>query len=1162
MSESHQLNDRTECRLNTGEFTGAEALPLSELPAEELDEDFDGIRDAIIASMGQEGIRAMERFQAEGQVADIDTAIENFESTVYLTRDGHPMKPIYLSNLGTSRMRRFDCLGETADIDEAIELRGQAVTLSPDGHPNNPMYLNNLGTSHQERFRRLGEIADIDKAIDFQCQAVELTPDGHPDKPGRLNNLGNSHLARFKRLGEMADIDKAIDFQFQAVDFTPDGHPDKPIYLNNLGTSHQAQFERLGKIADIGKAIEFQCQAVELTPDGHSDKPARLSNLGISHVRRFEHLGEMADMNKAIELKRQAVDLTPDGHADKPIYLNNLGTSHQAQFERLGEMADIDKAIEFQCHAVELTPDGHPDQPMYLNNLGTSHVRRYERLGEIADVNKAIDLKLQAVDLTPDGHPNKPMYLNDLGNSYQALFDRLGEMADIDKAIDCRFQAVELTPDGHPNKPIYLNNLGISQQERFKHLGEVDDIGKAIEFQRQAVDLTLDDHPDKPARLNNLGNSHQACFENLGMMADIDKAIEYQLSAVELTPEGHPNKALYLNNLGYSHQARFERLGEIADIDEAIINFQQCALSTTGPPIVRFKAARLWVFALRLKNKRVPVDTSSLQPQHTFVNLIPELVWLGAPVHQRFQTIQDVVGSSIHEAVSAAIRAQELELAVEWMEQGRSIVWGQLRQLRSPMDDLHDAHPVLAQELQDIQRKIEMSFLPRDVDSTTELALGSLEQQAQAHRCNIQKRQDLLTEIRSNQGFESFLRPEKFSVLSKACQDRLTVLLTVAEGYCDALVILPSSSITHISFTNMSQDVISELHTLWENSRMSRLSNRGNEMPALFNVDNHTPFKKATLLETGVLDRGEEAATLDLGPMSSLLADLWERIVHPIVVRIKNLFDLTNDRLPRITWCPSGPLTFLPFHAAGIYSSDSEERICISDYAVSSYTPSLMALLTNPTTVQLGRPSILMVTQPNTPGQKALPGTTVEAKKITEKAASNDMQSAIRHLSQSEATVSAVIEQLETHGWVHLACHGTQKYSDPMESSFALHDGSLTLASLMRKSMGRAQFAFLAACQTATGAKTLADEAMHLTSGMLAAGYPSVVGTMWSIEDSVAPEVAEAFYAILFEEGYKSDWKVNIEPAYALHLALKKLREETTRDRDLMKWIPFVHYGR
>ncbi|KAH8799299.1 CHAT domain-containing protein [Flagelloscypha sp. PMI_526] len=1142
--------------------------------------------DDIIASLGQEGTTSAQQFVVGGRLADIDTAIEKlgqafelchdghpkkpdllnnlgssyqmrFErlgdladlakaidclvNLVHLTADGHPNKPMYLSNLGNVHRARFERLEEMVDINQAIENQVSAVELTPDGHSDKPGYLSNLGVSHLTRFHRLGQMAEINKAIEYLLSAVQLTLDDHPDKPMYLSNLGNSHCSRFKRLREMVDINKAVEYQVSAIQLTPDGHPDKPGRLNNLGNIHWTRFECLGEMADVNKAAECQVSAVQLTPEGHPNKPISLSNLGVFHITRFQRLGEMADIEKAIESLRTAVQLTPDGHPSMPLHLSNLGSSYQRRFERLGEMADIDKAVEYQVGAANLTPDGRPDKPRRLNNLGSSYQLRFERLGEIPDVDKAIESLRSAIRLTPEGHPDKPPRLNNLGNAHQMRFERLGDTADIEKAIECQVNAVRLSTDGQPIKPGHLSNLGSSYQIRFERLREEADINKAIEHQVHAVQLTPDDHPDKPMYLSNLGNAHRFRFEELGEIVDFDKAIECLIRAVQLTPDGHPQKPKYHFNLGIPYLLRFERLRDMADVDNAIKHFKQSASSITGPAIIRFQAARAWTNALHQKEAIAPNHSRDLYPQQTLINLLPELVWLGATIHQRFQTIQEVVGSSIHDAVSAAIRSQELELAVEWIEQGRSIVWSQLRRLRSPLLDLQEAHPSLAHRFQDLQQKIESSFLRRDMNGDADDAESatitpiSLEQQAQAHRYDVKKREDLLTEIRRQAGFETFLLPEKFPVLSKACQGHLVVLLTVAGEQCDALIVSPSSSISHLSLADASLDDIRDLHVQWDNSRNAQLKNRGDE-------------------------RGDKPAALEMEPMIEMLSDLWDKIIHPIVEEAENLLrDSTEDRMARIIWCPAGPLSFLPLHAAGIYGSDSTVRIGISDFAVSSYTPSLMALQSNHP--QLGRPSILMVTQPNTPNQASLPGTLREAEKIIQKAALNDVELCVHHLSESQATVSTVIERLQSHGWLHLACHGIQEFPDPMESSFALHDGSLTLATLMRKSMGHAQFAFLSACQTATGNESLPDEAMHLTSGMLAAGFPSVVGTMWSIGDSVAPEVAEAFYAILFEEGRKSGWKERPEPAYALHFALKKLRDETTGDNDLTKWVPFVHFG-
>ncbi|KAG8825580.1 hypothetical protein FRC19_011112 [Serendipita sp. 401] len=140
--------------------------------------------------------------------------------------------------------------------------------------------------------------------------------------------------------------------------------------------------------------------------------------------------------------------------------------------------------------------------------------------------------------------------------------------------------------------------------------------------------------------------------------------------------------------------------------------------------------------------------------------------------------------------------------------------------------------------------------------------------------------------------------------------------------------------------------------------------------------------------------------------------------------------------------------------------------------------------------------------------------------------------------------------------WLHLACHGTQNPTDPTKSALLLHDGKLTLEEIIRLNLPHAEFAFLSACQTMTGDENLSDEAVHIAGGMSLAGYRSVVATMWSIEDELAPKVADEFYARLFQDEERPD---NRKAAEALHFSVKKLREEG--DIEMLSWIPFVHLG-
>ena len=152
--------------------------------------------------------------------------------------------------------------------------------------------------------------------------------------------------------------------------------------------------------------------------------------------------------------------------------------------------------------------------------------------------------------------------------------------------------------------------------------------------------------------------------------------------------------------------------------------------------------------------------------------------------------------------------------------------------------------------------------------------------------------------------------------------------------------------------------------------------------------------------------------------------------------------------------------------------------------------------------------------------------------------------------------MESVVKGMAERSWVHLACHAVQDGSEPSQSAFCLHDGRLTLSRIVSNSFSHADFAFLSACQTAQGDLKLSEEAAHLAGGMIAAGYRSVIATMWSIKDEDAPMIASEVYSRLID-GPSPD---SSRAAHALHHAVKVLRDQLGED-SFLSWVPFIHVG-
>jgi len=220
------------------------------------------------------------------------------------------------------------------------------------------------------------------------------------------------------------------------------------------------------------------------------------------------------------------------------------------------------------------------------------------------------------------------------------------------------------------------------------------------------------------------------------------------------------------------------------------------------------------------------------------------------------------------------------------------------------------------------------------------------------------------------------------------------------------------------------------------------------------------------------------------------------------------------------------------------------------DLVVSSYTPTISALLRAQKSRNSSSLHVLAVAQPEAiGGLPSLPYAALEVEALH--SLTKSRPSII--LIGREATVDAVARALKTCTWVHLACHAFQNLDQPTKSAFQMWDAHLTLARIAQQPLDNAQFAFLSACQSAKGSISLPNESVHIAAGLQFTGFRSVVGTMWSIYDGDGPFVATRFYEHIFK--YDADAS---NAARALHSAVRQLRDEQVSPA---RWAPFIHIG-
>jgi len=275
-----------------------------------------------------------------------------------------------------------------------------------------------------------------------------------------------------------------------------------------------------------------------------------------------------------------------------------------------------------------------------------------------------------------------------------------------------------------------------------------------------------------PLLLSNLANSFTHYFGRTGDLNDICEAVSAQQRAVRLTPDSHPDKPRWLSNLGNSFSRRFKYTGDSSDVENAITVYRQCATITSAPPFIRLRAALRWTVL------SVSCDPSKyLHTHNDAINLISQIA--GVDLRSQSSPPYTNISRITATAASAAFAQGDIQKALDWLEQGRCVVWNQLKQLCTPMGDL----PIHG--ISSFWEASRVLASPASLKSLQELT-------THVHTATaVREWTRLLDEIRSFYGFHNFQEPLPAStILKNLPQGGTVVLISVHEDRYDAVALM------------------------------------------------------------------------------------------------------------------------------------------------------------------------------------------------------------------------------------------------------------------------------------------------------------------------------------------------------------------------------------
>ncbi|KAI9462864.1 CHAT domain-containing protein [Lactarius psammicola] len=845
-----------------------------------------------------------------------------------------------------------------ADIDGDITFFQDSLSLYPRSHSEHILGIHTLRRARLSRYKLSQQKEDLDKYIVHCTEAIFLPPVSRTGPSLNvvqlLFHLASALLHRSKMFEQPEDVKSSIEY-LRYLRGMPLNSFDLP---RNIVTTSLVQALSIQVRSEAGDGTRNIKEMVVLCRELlTSDLSAGFS------VDAFVSLGEAisADsvhssqsLNEVTECLRDAVTMCPPGSPlvffalAGTLFIRYLETRSNDDYEeatalfekildhnQLGECPDRIR-VEASSLVVLLavTRSTFFLNPQYsevsisrvrslLNSSSIDERLRLQLTESLAFENRKRFRRYSLAESLEEANSHTSQVV-ELSSSqslegYGELFleSESYSMARIAERIQHLEELLPITPPGTERHKECVSELANWYKSKFCRSNDISDIEESIKYSRLSLDATRDS--SSPMRANSLSSLCEIlllAFKKASKIGYVDEAISLGYEILELNNEQDTHfYATY--RLVFSLVTRLQLCGRREDLLEAIRLMPLAVDNQYALEPDRFELSCQW--ALLARNIGHPTTLTAYKTAMTLMEKSLSFAPTVSIQHARLIEIGEVCQAMPLDYASFQIHLGQLEEAVETLEQGRALLWSEMRGLRTPVTQLAEEDSPLATRFAEINQELEAltvsttpSGRPEMKDNVAQSRdwmdpFGRLVVKRQEL---VEERDALIAQIRGRPGLEGFLKTPSFTTLRSAA---------------------------------------------------SRGPARANELrDKLVEARRHG------------LDSDEYQDAL-----CSVLKGLYELVGEPV---IKRLQELDVPEQSRIWWCPTSVFCSLPLHAMGPIPSSGPCARYFSDLYIASYTPSLSALIESrkASPQMLEKPSLLLVAEPD----DSLPGVKGEIKAI------------------------------------------------------------------------------------------------------------------------------------------------------------------------------------
>ena len=302
------------------------------------------------------------------------------------------------------------------------------------------------------------------------------------------------------------------------------------------------------------------------------------------------------------------------------------------------------------------------------------------------------------------------------------------------------------------------------------------------------------------------------------------------------------------------------------------------------------------------------------------------------------------------------------------------------------------------------------------------------------------------------------------------------------------------------------------------------------------NVSNPATASRMGAIDPETFTAKNEEFAKRVDRLRDISGRLYDSLIAPILPELEGVTTLGI--------IPNGVLNFVPYQA--LMPTDGSARFLIDKYAI--FYLDTLSVLQKP--APESRPAGMSLYAFGNADQ-TLPAAEQEVRAISSIFPASDV------FIGPTATEDRAKKLSESKGIFHFATHGILDFNEISKSYIVLapdpeyhDDGRFTIEEVWGYWWGDAALVSLSACNTANGDITVRGKAVHPASAFLNAGAPTVLATLWSVDDEATARLMTGFYKHF----------ADMEKVQALRTAQLELMKDP-RTVHPFYWAPFTLIG-